>query len=429
MNVGNITINEKSILNTNKLPFCKGCGHHFIGLNTARALEKMNYDPLDVILVTDIGCHGIIDIAFNTHTVHGLHGRSVALGAGISFGINNPDKKIIVFIGDGGCTIGLQHILEAARLNLNMTVVVHDNFLYGMTGGQSSGLTPTGFKTVTSTKGNPFVGFDICKLAHAAGAAYVSRIIGTGDFSEQLKEAFEVKGFSLVEVLEICPSYGAKLNPKSRLQEIAKDAGREIGVWKNDRLPFTMPEDNKTDSLINKLKIIEPKYKSSVSTQLRIILSGSAGEGVQLAASIFSYAASLSGLYASQKGSYPVTVGVGFSSSEINISDKEILFHGIEIPDYVIVTSIDGLNFSKPKIEKMSSDKILLLDSSLENPKTSAKIKSVDFRKVGGKNAALFSLLYFVKNENLFDFEAILEAVRQQNLEEKVEINRLINEL
>jgi len=423
------TIQIKSILNTNKLPFCKGCGHNFIGLNTARALEKLNLNPLDIILVTDIGCHGIIDVAFNTHTVHGLHGRSVALAAGISFGLNNPQKKIIVFIGDGGSTIGLQHILEAARLNLNMSVVVHDNFLYGMTGGQSSGLTPTGFKTVTSSKGNPFVGFDICKLTHAAGASYVSRIIGVGDFSEQLKEAFSVEGFSLLEVLEICPSYGVKLNPKFKLQEIAKEAGREIGVWKNQRNKFEYPEDNKIDSLINKLKILEPRFSNKIKSQLRIILSGSAGEGVQLAASIFSYAASLSGLYTTQKGSYPVTVGVGFSSSELNISNEEILFHGIELPDYAIITSIDGLNYSKNKISKMTENQTVFIDSSLDVPQTKANLERYDFRKVGAKNAALFSLMYFIKKTNIFEFEAIIEAVKEQKLEDKVDLKKLIQEI
>ena len=95
-----------SILNTTALPFCKGCGHDLIAKNTAKALENMNYKPLDVISVTDIGCHGIIDKTLNTHTVHGLHGRSAALGAGVAFGIDDPAKKIIVFVGDGGSTIG-----------------------------------------------------------------------------------------------------------------------------------------------------------------------------------------------------------------------------------------------------------------------------------------------------------------------------------
>ena len=81
-----------NILNTDSLPFCKGCGHDLISKNTAKALEKMGLSPLDVIVVTDIGCHGIIDKSLNTHTIHGLHGRSAALGAGIAFGIQEAGK-------------------------------------------------------------------------------------------------------------------------------------------------------------------------------------------------------------------------------------------------------------------------------------------------------------------------------------------------
>ena len=130
---------ETKFINTNTLPFCKGCGHANISQNTEKALQQIGLKLLDVILVTDIGCHGIIDKAFDTHTVHGLHGRSVALASGVSAGLNNPDKKVIVYIGDGGATIGMQHLLDAAHNGYNMTVVVHNNMLYGMTGGQPSG--------------------------------------------------------------------------------------------------------------------------------------------------------------------------------------------------------------------------------------------------------------------------------------------------
>jgi TPP-dependent indolepyruvate ferredoxin oxidoreductase alpha subunit len=121
-------------LATDKFPYCKGCGHHFITKNTALACEKMGLSPQDVILVTDIGCHGIADKCFATHTIHGIHGRSTALATGIRLGVENPDKKIIVFIGDGGATIGLQHLIDASRLNVDITVILHNNLLYGMTG-------------------------------------------------------------------------------------------------------------------------------------------------------------------------------------------------------------------------------------------------------------------------------------------------------
>ena len=120
---------NKHYLSEEELPFCKGCGHTLIAENTDKALQKLGLPLLDIIIVTDIGCHGIIDKCFKTHTFHGLHGRSVALASGVSAGINNPQKKVIAFIGDGGATIGMQHLIDAAHHNFNLTVVLHNNFL------------------------------------------------------------------------------------------------------------------------------------------------------------------------------------------------------------------------------------------------------------------------------------------------------------
>lgn len=411
------------MLNTSALPFCKGCGHDLIAKNTTKALEALNYHPLDVIVVTDIGCHGIIDKCLNTHTVHGLHGRSVALGAGITFGVQEPGKKVIVFIGDGGSTIGLQHIMEAARLNLNMTVVIHNNFLYGMTGGQTSGLTPHGFRTTTSSdmEGNPFAGYDICALSHTAGAAYVSRMLGVGDISEKLAKAFSVQGFSLVEVMEICPSYGVKLNPKRKLQEIVESAGKEIGEWTRDREAFSLSQGRKLANLLDKTPIIVKDFGAYLKEPMSVIVSGSAGEGVQLGAGILSKAAIRSGLFVTQKGSYPVTVGVGFSTAEINISPSEILFHGISVPDVAIITSQDGLLHNLARIKAMKCG-TLIIDSSLEVPETGAKVLQHDFRGIGARSASVYSVIYFALKTGVISTEALFKTIDDAGMTEKLPV-------
>ncbi len=412
------------ILNTQELPFCKGCGHDLIAKNTAKALENMNLEPLDVIVVTDIGCHGIIDGCLNTHTVHGLHGRSVALGAGIAFGRENPLKKIIVFIGDGGSTIGLQHILEAARLNLNMTVVVHNNMLYGMTGGQTSGLTPCGFRTSTSVSGNPWSGYDLCALAHTSGAAYAGRIAGIGDISSSLGEAFAVKGFSLIEVIEICPGYGVKFNPKRKLSEIIESSGKLPGKWENRRDPFGGVQGSKSVSLFDDLDIISADFKSSLEKPFSLIISGSAGEGVQLAAGLLSTAVVRSGLHVTQKGSYPVTVGVGFSTAEMIISPVPVGYHGIDIPDVVVVTSGDGLAHCRSRIEKMASG-MLFIDSSLQAPETDAVVHSYDFRSIGARTACLYALFRFAVDTGYLSKEAFYQAISDGGLSEKIPVKRI----
>ncbi|NLH32676.1 MAG: hypothetical protein GX470_01920 [Lentimicrobium sp.] len=412
------------ILNTDSLPFCKGCGHNLISKNTAKALERMELSPLDVIMVTDIGCHGIIDKTLNTHTIHGLHGRSVALGAGIVFGLKEPGKKIIVFIGDGGATIGLQHIMEAARLNLNMSVVVHNNMLYGMTGGQSSGLTPEGFRTTTSADGSPFSGYDICALAHTAGAAYVTRVPGIGDISEKLVKTFSTEGFSLMEVVEICPSYGIKFNPGMKLNEIIETSGRKPGEWFNNRPVFTHHKGKKSENLLSKTPIIEPLFYSSLDKPVSLILSGSAGEGVQLTATIIAKAAMRSGLHVTQKGSYPVTVGVGFSTAEINISKEDIHFHGINIPDLVVITSKEGLNHSKRRIGLMKKG-ALFIDQTLDVPDTGAEIITEDYRGIGARTASLFAAIKCVTKTKILTYEAIFYTIEAEGLDKKLPVEKI----
>ncbi len=413
-----------SILKTTELPYCKGCGHDLIAKKSAQALENLGLSPLDVIVVTDIGCHGIIDKCLNTHTVHGLHGRSVALGAGISFGIENPDKKVLVFIGDGGSTIGLQHIMEAARLNLNMTVVVHNNMLYGMTGGQTSGLTPRGFCTTTSFEGNPFAGYDICELTHTAGAAYSSRIMGVGDITDELVEAFSVKGFALTEVMEICPSYGVKLNPRRKLSEILESSGKKTGVWKNERKAFVLEQGKKSYDLLEELKGVEKDFPEVLASDLSLVISGSAGEGIQSAATLLASAAMRSGCHVTQKGSYPVTVGVGFSTAEVNLSPEPINFHGIGVPDIAIITSADGLAHSKKRIEGMKKGK-LFIDESLETPSTGAEVIKRDFRSAGARSACMYAVIYFAKSTGIVDTESIYKTIEESGLAEKMPLSKI----
>lgn len=420
---------ETKVLNTKDLPFCKGCGHHLIAINTAKAIEELGLNILDVIFVTDIGCHGIIDKSLNTHTVHGLHGRSVALGAGISMGLP-PEKKVIVYIGDGGATIGLQHIMEAARLNANMMVVVHNNFLYGMTGGQLSGLTPKGFNTIITPNGSPYGEHDICELTYSAGANYVSRVIGVGDYSETFKKALTTPGFTLVEVMEICPSYGVKYNPKRKLQEIVESANKPIKTWTNNREPFKFPERKIVANLLDKTPVIEQIESNKIlKKQIQVVLSGSAGEGVQLAANILCKAAVKHGYNITQKGTYPVTVGVGFSNAEVNISPYEINFHGLSNPEYLLVTSQDGLDFSRSTIQQLSEDAWLFIDQSLEIPKTKANVKIIDFRGKGVKNAVIASLFTFAKVSNVIETNTLKQILEEMGMLEKFPINEIEKEL
>lgn len=417
----------EKFLTEEALPFCKGCGHHHIAGNTEKALQLMDLNPLDVILVTDIGCHGIIDKSFTTHTVHGLHGRSVALAAGISAAIDNPKKKVIVFIGDGGTTIGMQHLFTAAHYGFNMTVVIHNNMLYGMTGGQCSEFTPMGFKTPTLPNGAEKAGYDICKLIAAVdGVSYVSRLEGIGDFSAQLAEAFSKKGFSLVEVMEICPSYGVKSNPGMKLSNVVHGAGLLVKKFVDvESVNYKTKINESTTSLLSNDDAIEVAYPSKLEKEIRLMLCGSAGEGIQGAAEMLLEAGIVSGLNGTKKGSYPVTVGVGFSASEIILSPEEILYTGSPNPDVICVTSSDGLDYAKKTLANMKGGK-LFIDSSLTPPATNAKIISFPFRDSGGaKNSSMYCIFYMLDKMGLFPMESLLKVFKESKISKKMDVEKM----
>lgn len=412
--------------NTEILPFCKGCGHTSINENLERALQNSGYSPLDIVIVTDIGCHGIIDKNLFTHTVHGLHGRSVALGSGIAAALGGK-KKVIVMVGDGGATIGMQHLIDAAHRNLDMTVFIHNNMLYGMTGGQPSEFTPEGFKTPTNPEGSSKPFYNICQLMVEAGANFVSRINAIGDFSEHLAGAISKKGFSLIEIMELCPSYGMKANPGMKLSKLVGDAGLEIKVFTDtERKPFSLAKVVNKPSLFNENQFVKINYKHFLQKPVSIMIFGSAGGGVQAAAELLAAAAVKSGLQVSKKGSYPVTVGIGFSVAEIILSPEEIHYTGSPDPDYAIVLTEDGKNYAKKLLQKMKTG-MVLADASItvENPEN--EVKQFNFtERLGIRNAAMYSVFYLVAKNQIFPLAALIEAFTENKISQKFDVNRLL---
>jgi 2-oxoglutarate/2-oxoacid ferredoxin oxidoreductase subunit beta len=401
---------EVSMLAKKNMPYCPGCGHHSATINLAKALEKAGYSPLDVVLASDIGCCGIIDDMMSCHTVHGLHGRSVALGVGISVGLNNQQKKVITVQGDGGATIGLQHLMEACRRNINMTLIIMNNMVYGMTGGQVSGLTNSKFKESILPDEGHIPPYDIVELAHSAGAAYAARIIGKGEFSDKLAEAIKVKGFSVVEIMEPCPSY-AYSSSKDLIElgytEKVLINGREFIPWRK-RVPVSLFDHKKTahKSFVSKLK---DRYE--------IIIAGSAGEGVQLAGDLLAQAGMFCGLNTTKKGEYPITVGTGFSLSEVILCREEVYYTGIEEPDLLLVTSMDGWQMVKNKVKPKT---LVIIDSSIEIPEDIKAVK-LDFRNAAGKKGAcLTTISYWMLNYGILPYESILATIEEHKHRENL---------
>lgn len=202
-----MAFNYDEYLRTDKMPtlWCWGCGDGVILKAVVRAIDKMGWNMDDVCVVSGIGCSGRFSSYINCNTVHTTHGRTLAYATGIK--LANPDKKVIVVGGDGdGLAIGGNHTIHAARRNIDLTYIIINNFIYGLTNSQTSPTTPKGMWTVTMDKGNIDPSFDACKLVEAAGASFVARetMIEPKKLERSLVKAFEHKGFSFVEVFSNC---------------------------------------------------------------------------------------------------------------------------------------------------------------------------------------------------------------------------------
>jgi 2-oxoglutarate/2-oxoacid ferredoxin oxidoreductase subunit beta len=217
--MGNIPQSQihKYLRHDKKFPhvWCPGCSNGIVLGATIRAISELGYAKDDIAMVSGIGCSSRMPVYVDFNTLHSLHGRAIAYATGIK--LYKPEMKVVVVTGDGDATaIGGNHFIHGARRNIDLTIILINNNIYGMTGGQFSPTTPYGDNTTTTPYGNIDPTFDICKLAIGAGATFVAR---TSAFHAQeaktfIRKAFEHKGFSLVEIMSTCPVIYGRLNKK-----------------------------------------------------------------------------------------------------------------------------------------------------------------------------------------------------------------------
>jgi 2-oxoglutarate/2-oxoacid ferredoxin oxidoreductase subunit beta len=188
--------------------FCPGCGGGIILNCFLRAIDDLGLDQDKILAVSGIGCTAWIPSPnFNGDTLHTTHGRAIAFATGAK--AFNPELTTVVFTGDGdGAGIGGNHLIHAARRNINLKVILVNNMSYAMTGGQIAPTTMHGETTVTSPYGNPEFPFDITQLVKAAGASYVAKwsTYHVIELTNAIKEALQHNGFSFIEVLSQCPT-------------------------------------------------------------------------------------------------------------------------------------------------------------------------------------------------------------------------------
>ncbi len=409
--------------NERPYPFCPGCGHTHILNHLDKALSRLALDPHEVVLVSDIGCVGLSDQYFRTNAFHGLHGRSVAYATGIK--LANPDLKVIVLIGDGGTGIGGHHLISAARRNVDVTVLVFNNLNFGMTGGEHSVTTPVGMRTSTTRQGNLEQPFRIAETVALNGATYVWR--GTTfdrDLADRIAEAIAHPGFALLDIWELCTAYFVPNNDFSKklLLETQQSLGLQTGILVHEeRREFSRALHEQAREMQGQptlpVRLLKPLFTSSLERPFRLVIAGRAGGKVRSTATLVAVAGVLSGLWATQRDDYPVTVMSGHSVSEVILSPEEIMYTGIEKPDALIVVAEEGLKKVGHFLDRMGEEDVVFVTPAFADVATRGRKVVIDPRAAGIRvtrtNEALLVVLAALRQLNLYPYEALAEAIRR----------------
>lgn len=205
----------KQYLRVDKAPhiWCAGCGHGIVTTAVIRAIDKVGLDKNNTVIVSGIGCSSRAPGYMDFDTLHTTHGRALAFATGVKMA--RPELNVIVVAGDGDlAAIGGNHLIHAARRNVDITTICYQNQIYGMTSGQFSPLTPQGKLATTAPYGNIDREFDLCRVVEAAGATYVARQVAfhTRSLIDLVAKAIQKKGFSFVEAISQCPTYYGRRN-------------------------------------------------------------------------------------------------------------------------------------------------------------------------------------------------------------------------
>ena len=409
-----------SLLNQDRPPvFCPGCSHERSVHVLDRALQKMGLGGSEVVIVSDIGCSGLFDTFFNTHAFHGLHGRALTYAAGIK--LAQPDLKVIVTMGDGGLGIGGAHFIAACRRNLDLTLLVLNNFNFGMTGGQFSCTTPEQASVSSSFLNLLEKPLDLCHVAACAGAPFVARSsVFRKDLSELLKEAISFKGFSVVDIRGGCPARYMKKNPLSPREieaAIGKLPAYQGLVSANVRNEYS--SHYRQEAARDRTRVpwegIETIFEPTARERVEMVFLGSAGQRVITAGGLLARAAVLAGINVSQKNDYNVTVMRGPSVTELVLSSQPITYTGVEEPHAIIALAHEGVQRCRGLFDRIKKGGRIILAAGVEVPANHGQILEVDF-KAGGikkKEMALAACYLLARERDPITPEMLEEALKQ----------------
>ncbi len=410
-----------SFLNKSRPPvYCPGCTHQNITTSLDKAMTRLNLSADKTVIVTDIGCSGLFDTFFNVHAFHGIHGRALTYAAGLK--LAKPDLNVIVTMGDGGLGIGGAHVLAACRRNLDITLVILNNFNFGMTGGQYSATTPMDAVVGSEFLNQAEIPIDICAIAESAGATYVARCSGLDkELPRKIGGAIQHNGFALIETLGLCTgryTKSNKLTPKLLDQMIA-DLPVGSGIVEKNRRPeygARYRELARERNIFPNPVTIEKEIDLVGYQHQEVAILGSAGMRIVTAGDIVCYAGLSAGMNVSIKNDYNITVLRGQSVSEILVSPGHIGYTGIESPTVVLALSDEGVQRREKIFARLKTDTFVVKEKSVDIPRTPADVVEVDFQKLKIKKHdwALASLGIMAKKEKAINREMLKLALRSR---------------
>lgn len=203
--------------------WCPGCGHGTVLNGLLRAVDKLGMSKNEIVMVSGIGCSARISGYVDFHTLHTIHGRALAFATGVK--MSRPELNLIVPMGDGDAlAIGGNHFIHAARRNIDITAIVMNNRIYGMTGGQYSPLSGQDILASTAPYASIDPSFDVVELSRAAGATFIARTTTyhVKQIDDFIKQAVLHEGFAVVEILTQCPTHFGRKNRQGSAVDMMK---------------------------------------------------------------------------------------------------------------------------------------------------------------------------------------------------------------
>jgi 2-oxoglutarate ferredoxin oxidoreductase subunit beta len=372
-----------SLLNPDRPPaFCPGCSHEQSLHALDRAFQNLGLTASRVVLVSDVGCSGLFDTFFTTHALHGLHGRALTYGAGVK--LAQPHLTVVVTMGDGGLGIGGAHLLAACRRNLDLTLLVLNNFNFGMTGGQFSCTTPAPASVASRFLNALERPMDVCAVAAAAGAPFVARAsVYDKDLADLLSRAISFEGFSLVDIWGLCTGRYLGKNPGAPQEIQSTLAGLPPyggPVAQNLRREYASHYREHAGGAPWEVRGIPAQFRPPITERREVVLLGTAGDRIISAGTLLAQAVVSAGMHVTQKSDYAITVMRGPSVTELVISPEPIIYPGVEQPDVVVALSAEGVRRRRKLFARVKAEGRIVAAKGVALPATPARVLQVDFQ-------------------------------------------------